>query len=56
MDDAFRVRRVQRIRDLDGQGQQRLQFQRPVADQMLQSLPSRNSMAMNAWPFSSPMS
>src|SRR5579862_4988396 len=35
VDDSFRVRRVQRIRDLDGQCEQRFQVEGAVADQVL---------------------
>ena len=38
MNDSFRVRRVQRVCDLNSEQKQRLQFKRAVADQVLQSL------------------
>ena len=56
VNDALRVRRVQPIRNLNAQIEQRLQIHRPPADPMLQRHAVQNSMAMKAWPFSSPMS
>ncbi len=57
MHDALRVRRIQGVSHFDGQVFQRLQFHRLAANgRVSASLPSRNSMAMNALPFSSPMS
>ena len=38
MNDAFCVRRIERVCDFDGEIEQRLQVNRPAADAMLQRL------------------
>ncbi len=51
MHDSFRVRRIQRIGDLDGHAQQRLQIGTGLPPMRCFSVtPSRNSMAMNGCP------
>ena len=35
VDDAFGVRRIQRVGDIDGDGQQLLRFERPPGDAVL---------------------
>ncbi len=56
VNDPSRVRRVQRICNLVYPTQQFLQRNRPAGNQMLQRVPSMNSMAMNERPPSSPIS
>jgi hypothetical protein len=57
VDDSAGVGRIEGIDHLDGDLKQVIGLERPGVDAMLQRAPpSRYSMAMKAWPFSSPTS
>ena len=56
MDNFFGVRGVERVGDLDGQGEQGLGVHGWPEMRCFRVTPSRNSMAMKAWPSCSPMS
>ena len=56
VNNPFRVRGVERIRYLDGQREQHFHVQRATPMRCFRVMPSRNSIVINAWPFSSPMS
>jgi hypothetical protein len=56
VDDAFGVGGVESVGNLDSDGEQASRSIGRLPIKCFRVLPSRNSMAMNAWPFSSPMS
>jgi len=56
MNDACRVRRVQRVGNLNDKSSSSSNSMRPASMRCFSVAPSRNSIAMKGWPLCSPIS